>query len=496
MGPRKAIRFFSWKTAELGLFCTNMIDLRAFQKRFLAGALAPGIDTAALSIPRGNGKSTLAAYVLARALTPGDKLNVLGAEYLLCAGSIEQARNTYRPIRAELEPTGAYKFLDSQMRLGVTHKASNTRLRVMSSNAKTAFGVVGVPLVVADEPGAWEQLQGGLMNDALQTAQGKPGSSLRVIYIGTLAPAMAGWWIDLIKAGSVGSTYVQKLAGDRETWDSWQTIRRCNPLVAVSPAFRRKLLEERNAARRDSRLKARFLSYRLNVPSGDESEMLLTVDDWDIATKRPVGIPAGRPIVGIDLGGGRSWSAACAVWESGRLESLAVAPGIPDIATQERRDGVPAGTYLALADRGALSIADGLHVQPPGVLWQSILDRWGVPVLVVCDRFRLGELEDAIRSACPVEPRVTQWSSAAADIRALRKFTRDGPLSFAESSRELMATSLMAATVQNDNAGNFRLIKRGKDNKARDDVAAAMTLAAGAYDRAAVAPQELRYAIV
>ena len=341
----------------MGRFCTNMIDLRRFQKTFLAGALASGIDTAALSIPRGNGKSTLAAYILARCLTPGDELYVPGAEYLLCAGSIEQARNTYRPIRAHLEPTGAYKFLDSQMRLGVEHKASNTRLRVMSSNAKTAFGVVGVPMVVADEPGAWEQVQGGLMNDALQTAQGKPGSNLRVIYIGTLAPARAGWWVDLIKAGSMGSTYVQALAGDRAAWDSWQTIRRCNPLVAVSPMFRRKLLEERDAARLDSRLKARFLSYRLNVPSGDESEMLLTVDDWDLATKRPVGIPAGRPIVGVDLGGGRSWSAATAIWESGRVEALAVAPGIPDLETQERRDGVASNTYTRLHELGQLAIA-------------------------------------------------------------------------------------------------------------------------------------------
>ena len=35
---------------------------------------------------------------------------------------------------------------------------------------------------------------GGLMADALFTAQGKPGSQMKVIYIGTLAPATSGWW--------------------------------------------------------------------------------------------------------------------------------------------------------------------------------------------------------------------------------------------------------------------------------------------------------------
>ena len=44
------------------------------------------------------------------------------------------------------------------------------------------------------------------MADALDTALGKPGSDLIVVYIGTLAPAMAGWWADLIAAGTEGST--------------------------------------------------------------------------------------------------------------------------------------------------------------------------------------------------------------------------------------------------------------------------------------------------
>ena len=51
--------------------------------------------------------------------------------------------------------------------------------------------------------------------------------------------------------------------------------------------------------------------------------------------------------------------------------------------------------------------------------------------------------------------------------------------------------------VENDNAGNVRLIKRGHDNKARDDVAAAATLAAGAFERASSTPvRKLKYASV
>ena len=133
-----------------------MIDPRPFQRRFLARALAPGIDTAALSIPRGNGKTWLAGHVLTRCLTPGDGLCVEGAEYLLCAASIEQARLCYQFVRPVLEPRGGYRFLDSSTRIGITHRPTNTRLRVLSSKGKTAMGIVGCPLLVADEPGSWE----------------------------------------------------------------------------------------------------------------------------------------------------------------------------------------------------------------------------------------------------------------------------------------------------------------------------------------------------
>ena len=476
-----------------------MIDLLPSQRRFLDCALAPGIRTAALSLPRGEGKSALAAHILTRCMTPGDALFDAGAEYLLCAASLEQARNCYRPIRADLEPTGDYRFIDSVTRLGITHKPSNTKLRVMSSNAKTAFGIVGSPIICCDEPGSWEIQGGHLLHDAIQTAQGKPDSSLRVIYIGTLAPlASPGhWWYDLVDAGSQGSTYVQKLVGNADTWDTWPTIRKANPLKAKYAESRAVLLEERDAARRDSRLKARFLSYRLNVPTQDENALLLTVDDWKLAEARPQGIPSGKPIVGIDLGGGRAWSAAVAMWQSGRMEALACAPGIPSIGDQERRDNQPSGIYAMLLESGALTLAEGLRVQPPSALWDAICDRWGVPARIVCDRFRLPELRDVVGNATTIEPRVTQWSDSSADIRALRKICRDGPLSVDPGSRNLLIVSMGAAHVENDHAGNSRLIKKSSDNKARDDVAAAAVLAAGAFERESKAPvRELKYASV
>ena len=470
--------------------------LRPFQRRFLKGALAPEIDLSALSIPRGNGKSWLAAHILTRALTPGDVLNVPGSEYLLCAASIEQARIVFRFIREHLEPTGEYRFLDSSTRIGVTHISSNTKLRILSSNGKTAMGIVGCPLLVADEPGSWEVVGGALMWDAITTSMGKPNSPLRVIIIGTIAPSTDGWWADLIADGSHGSVYVQSLQGDRDKWDSWKEIKRVNPLTSISKDFRRKLRAERDAGYKDSRLKARFCSYRLNIPSADESEVLLTVDDYKAMCARDVDDREGRPLVAVDLGGGRAWSAAVAVWQSGRMEALALAPGLPDLQEQERRDRVSPGSYGRLVESGLLQLAEGLHVQPPSLLWAMILEKWGQPVRIILDRFRLGDMQDAVSGACPLEPRVTRWAEAAADIRALRRGVLDGPLSLATSSRALIEPSLAVSRVKNDDAGNTRLEKRSSNNTGRDDVAVALVLAAGGFARATSRPESEIGAVV
>ena len=459
--------------------------------------MRPDIDMACLSMSRGNGKSWLAAHLAARIMDPDDELFRAGTESVVIAPSLNQGRIVYRFARDMLGDNPDYRYADSFTLCQIVHKPTKTVLQVRSSNAKGALGLVNTPWVICDEPGAFNVNEGEAMFDAISTATGKPGSPLTALFIGTLAPAQGGWWHDLVAGGSAGSTYVKLLQGDRDQWDSWATIRKANPLTAISPEFRRKLREERDQARGDSRLKARFMSFRLNIPSADEAAILLTVDDWKLAETRPVGIPAGKPIVGVDLGGGRAWSAAVAIWESGRMEALACAPGIPDLSAQERRDNVPTGVYTKLAANGSLTSARGLRVQPPSALWEAICEKWGIPVSIVCDRFRLAELQDAVGNACKIEPRVTQWSSSSADIRALRKICRDGPLSVDPGSRQLLIVSMSQAYVQNDNAGNVRLIKKGHDNKSRDDVAAAAVLAGGAFERASSAPvRELKYASV
>ena len=94
-----------------------------------------------------------------------------------------------------------------------------------------------------------------------------------------------------------------------------------------------------------------------------------------------------------------------------------------------------------------------------------------------------------MRGACPLEPRVPMWAQQSEDIRALRKLTRDGPMVVSEESRSLVSASLSRSRVLNDKAGNVRLEKFGTNNTSRDDVAFALVLVAGAWERASAQPQ-------
>ena len=115
--------------------------------------------------------------------------------------------------------------------------------------------------------------------------------------------------------------------------------------------------------------------------------------------------------------------------------------------------------------------------------------------MITCDRFKLGAVLDAVRGRCRVEPRVTRWSSAAEDIRAIRRAALDGPLAVEVKSRGLLTASLAVAVVKSDDQGSIRLVKGGSHNRARDDAAVALTLAAGLASRAPAPARPLRFVI-
>ena len=448
-----------------------MQSILTFQRRFLRAAFAPGVEIAALSLPRGNAKSTLAARLLARAMRPGSRLFVPGADNKLIAGSFQQARVVFRLLRSELGEEG-YRYEDSNQSTKVLHVATRTRVQVHGANHRTLLGFLGVRILVVDEPAA--------VSDAMWAAiVGSCGKTkTTILCVGTIAPAETPhWWPALLARGSRPGVHVTVLQGDRETWDQWQTIRKANPIAAVNPILRATLIREVAEARRDDRLRARFQSDRLNLPTKDETTELVPAHEWERMLARPVLERDGAAVLAIDLGASRSWSAATLMWKNGRCECFASVPGVPTLDVQERRDGLPPGLLQHLVDGGALGVSHGLRMAEIDTLLDLIPQEVAIEA-VVADRFALATLTDAVAARGYPDPEfvVNQWSTASTAIAAFRSCVLDGPMSMSESGRLLASTSVSQAAVEPDNSGNIRMRKGHRRN--RDDVAQSLILAA------------------
>ena len=455
-----------------------------FHRDWIRQAFAPDIEIAALSCPRGSAKTWLAGYLAAECIRPGSPLFEHGIEALAVSASLEQSRIILAFVREALQDCeDDYRFLDSGQRLAVTHKATKTRLRILSSSGKRAFGLSQFSHIFADEPGSWESRGGQLLWQALTGSLGKrPGQ--RIVVIGTRAPAEAGsWWPEMLDAGSGPGIHVTALsAPDDAEWDSWQTLRRVNPLVMANPSLRKTILRERDAARRNPTLRPAYEAFRLNRQIDVFADVLVSAEDWRAVEGREVPPRKGKAIVALDLGGERSWSAAWCLYKNGRSECYAVAPGIPDLESREKQDAMPRGMYKRLYEDGVLIIDEGRRVSRPKTLVDHLVAA-GIDIdTIYCDRFVLGELTDAVAGRWPIVPRVTRWSEASNDIAGFRSLVKDGPLSITAESKALARLGMSQAKVAGDDQGSVRLQKK-RHGRSRDDVAVAGVLAAGAYAR-------------
>ena len=394
--------------------------LLPFQSAFVSAVCRKEqpVDIAALSVPRGNGKSWLCGKMVARSITPGDPLFDEGVENVLVAASRPQAGIVLDFARAELGESQDYRWRID----GVTHIESRTRVKVISSDSRRALGLgANVRIVIADEPGAWSPTAGRRLWEAITTALGKRNTT--VVAVGTLAPAPltgpASWWPSFVASGSGEGRHVALLQADEERWTDFDEVLRVNPVAAINPHLKRTLEREHKAALESDRTSRTFKQFRLNLP-GDpvDQQPLITTAEWARVCARPVPECEGAPIVGLDLGGTRSWSAAAAIWPSGRIESWAIAPGVPDLASQEREDQVHQGSYTELVRSGGLSVDEGRAV--PSI--ERLLARvWAwEPLALVCDNYRAPELHQVVGGRVRIIERARSGGEATSNVQALR----------------------------------------------------------------------------
>ena len=224
--------YLSGLTVTQGRLAGQPFPVFPWEGRFVRRAFALDIGEAALSIARGNGKSTFTAGLAAALDGP---LAVPRGEVVAVASSFDQSRIIFNHVLAFLrakhgesfEDRSLWRVQDSANKAHVVNRQTGATLKCIGSDPRRAHGLAPF-LILADEPAQWESGKAEAMVAALRISLGKiPGG--RLIALGT-RPADEGHWFSQLLSG--GADYAQCHAappdspkGQRKMW------LRANPLV-------------------------------------------------------------------------------------------------------------------------------------------------------------------------------------------------------------------------------------------------------------------------
>ena len=145
--------YLSGLTVTEGRRAGEAFTVLPWQRRFLRGAFAEGVQSAALSVGRGNGKTALLSGVAAAAID--GPLAVPRAETIIVAASFAQAWIAFDHVREfladKLADRKAWRVWDTAQQAAIQNRETGARVRVIGSDPKRAHGLAPV-LVLADEP--------------------------------------------------------------------------------------------------------------------------------------------------------------------------------------------------------------------------------------------------------------------------------------------------------------------------------------------------------
>ena len=478
-------------------------ELLPWQRRHLHGAFRKRGDSA-LSIARGNGKTTYVSAIAAAALD-GPLVEPMG-ETLLVASSFGQGLNAFRHVKQFLRPTlerdpRRWRVQDSANRAEIRNVETGALLRVLGSDPRRLHGSAP-KLLLLDEIAQWPHGQLNEMLAALTTSRGKIPDS-RALWIGT-RPSSPDHPFSRALEG-VGMAYVQSHGPEADD-DPFveSTWRAANPSWRFMPDLRATIKQEAEAAAIDASALAQFRAYRLNLGVPDTIEaVLLEASTWESIEGEAA--MRGQYALGVDLGTSQAMSAAAAYWpDTGALRAFAVFPELPALAERGRIDAV-GNLYELMAQRGEL-LQRGRRVSDVPSLLSEALARWGLPGVVTCDRWRVDELRQQLDAIgfplTELAVRGMGFKDGAADVRGFLDAALRGQLTPEPSL--LLRAAMAEARVVTDAAGNRKLAKKGgggrRQNGKDDAVAAAILAVAEGRRRAGIdgdtAPRELSYSVV
>lgn len=467
------------------------LTVMPWQAEFIRGAFAPDVLTGALSIGRGNGKSTTAAAI-ACAYIAGPLARERG-EVVVVAGVVEQAAIIARHVLAFLRKGIAEGLLTVRERAGayqILRPDLGARLVVRGGRARSLHGLAP-SLVLMDEPAAWSATDRESKLAALTTAAGKQ-PDCRLIALGTRDDDETSWWSSWCDRDRAHHfRQVHAAPADCELTDESAQIA-ANPSMPFFPDLARAIRMEASACDSASAVAA-FRALRLNQGVSEVAEsVLIEAEAWARCETDRLPVPMGGYVLGLDLGGSSSMTAAAAYWwSSDRLEARAWVGSEPSLRRRGRADGV-GNLYSRMSRRGELAVVGG-RVPPVADVLREVVQTWGPPVVIACDRYRQGELLDGLQAA-GLGPEVVWrgqgYKDQGEDVRRFQSAVLGERVAVSPSL--LVRAALRSSRLQTDPAGNQKVNRVGR--RVRTDAAMAVLLAVSEGDRRrATARERFRY---
>jgi len=470
-------------------------SLAPFQEEFVRGFLAPDVMTAILSIGRGQGKSMLsAALCLAHLMGVSDPQP--RRQVIVAARVKEQARIAWEYVQAlvQLLPEEEQELFTFRQapRLEISYEGNGGgMIRAVAADAKNLLGL-SPTLICEDEFGHWHPDKGMQLHAALETSAGK--RQAKTIIISTSASDDTHPLSQILDTPPPHSFIIECRAPLGMPADDLDGLKAANPGSehGIGPSLKWLQEQARVAIQRGGQALTGFRLYSLNQRVSDVGKaQLLTVDEWQACEVGDDELPPrdGMCILGVDLGGSRSMSAAALYWpNTGRLEVQGAFPQNPGLAERGEADGVK-DRYLRMHERGELTTTGERTVQVGPWLrqvWDELVKEAEVTALI-CDRYRQAELLDALAAAgirVPVIFRGQGFRDGGQDVEGFRKAVFDGVVQTRPSL--LMRSAAADALVVIDDAQNAKLTKLR--SLGRIDAVAASILAVAEGQRRIAAP--------
>lgn len=490
----KAIKFLESLSVPEGTRAGRRLKLAPFQKAFVRGALAPKTTAAALSVGRGNGKSALSAgLALAELLGVWDQQP--RREILLAARTRDQAQVAWNFAAGLSQSLPVDKQEKLRFRRGSKLEIEYAGdggglLRVIAADGKSILGSAPT-LALLDERGHWERDKGDSLEHALLSGLGKRGG--RALIISTSAADDShpfSKWLDEEQEGVYRQEHRPPPGIPA---DDLESLLLANPgsKAGIGSSQEWLLAQARRAIARGGSALTSFRLYNRNERvSGETRDLLLTVDQWLSCETADLPPRQGAVVIGVDLGGSASMTAAAFYWpETGRLECLGCFPSKPDLLTRGQADGV-GSRYVEMKDRGELSTLGDATVPVSPWLIETLRHVAGLQIAaIVADRYKQSELGEAIdRSGirAPIVWRGQGFRDGGEDCERFRRACFDGKVKAAPSL--LLRSAFADAVCLRDPANNLKLAKARSNG--RIDAAAASVLAVAEGARIAGRPSK------